>query len=119
MEQRAANSGGGAGNKRDTDKPYAGGTAVKTAAGNNKRAAAAAPPNVTRKTVFKTSLLEVKKRYIWSDRETEHFIRLIIDMGMTNMLDSKRYDDIVPLLTLCSSSLTRFVQRVKNECRSR
>lgn len=33
---------------------------------------------------------DVKKRYIWSDRETEHFIRLIIDMGMTNMLDSKR-----------------------------
>lgn len=35
-------------------------------------------------------VMEVKKRYIWSDRETEHFIRLIIDMGMTNMLDSKR-----------------------------
>ncbi|XP_022169723.1 uncharacterized protein LOC111033341 [Myzus persicae] len=34
--------------------------------------------------------MDVKKRYIWSDRETEHFIRLIIDMGMTNMLDSKR-----------------------------
>lgn len=33
---------------------------------------------------------EVRKRYIWSDRETEHFIRLIIEMGMTNMLDSKR-----------------------------
>lgn len=35
-------------------------------------------------------VMDVKKRYIWSDRETEHFIRLIIDMGMTNMLDSKR-----------------------------
>lgn len=35
--------------------------------------------------------MDVKKRYIWSDRETEHFIRLIIDMEMTNMLDSKRY----------------------------
>lgn len=34
--------------------------------------------------------VDVKKRYIWSDRETEHFIRLIIEMGMTNMLDGKR-----------------------------
>ncbi|VVC42622.1 Hypothetical protein CINCED_3A018612 [Cinara cedri] len=41
-----------------------------------------------RKMSFSAS--EVRKRYIWSDRETEHFIRLIIEMGMTNMLDSKR-----------------------------
>lgn len=63
---------------------------------NNRVERKHAGPNEWRKTAVAAandsakSLLEVKKRYIWSDRETEHFIRLIIDMGMTNMLDSKR-----------------------------
>jgi len=47
-------------------------------------------PFACTQTARERAIMDAKKRYIWSDRETEHFIRLIIEMGMTNMLDSKR-----------------------------